>query len=96
VQQYSACVMCKVWVLGKHNITLFNVITFRINGKMIIEVYSSIIFCTTICCLISAFLDCVLHHVCHSSKPCVRLYFVNLYVKQGSIIFYSCVLLNCI
>ena len=31
--------MCKVWVLGKQNVTIFNVITFRINGRMITEVY---------------------------------------------------------
>jgi len=31
--------MCKVWVLEKQNITVFNVITFRINGRMITEVY---------------------------------------------------------
>ena len=32
----------------------------------------ALFFHTTIYCLISASLDCVLHHVYYSSKPCVR------------------------
>jgi hypothetical protein len=75
--------MCKVWVFDKQNITVFDVITFHINCGVITEVYPCIIFFfvhTTICCLVSAFLNCVLHHVDYYREPYVRLYYVNLYV----------------
>ena len=71
--------MCEVWVFEKQNIAVFDVITFHINGTVITEVYPCIIFFyTTICCLISAFLNCVLHHVHYYREPYVRLYYVNL------------------
>jgi len=43
-------------VSEKQNITVFDVITFHINGRMITKVYPCIIFYMTICYLISAFL----------------------------------------
>lgn len=70
--------MCKVWVSEKQNITVFVVINFHINGRMITEVHPCIIFYTTICCLISAFLNCVLQHVVYSREPYAHLYYVNL------------------
>jgi hypothetical protein len=36
--------MCKLWVFEKENITVFDVITFHINGRMITEVYPCCVF----------------------------------------------------
>ena len=36
--------MCKVWVFEKEIITVFDVITFHISGRMVTEVYPCVIF----------------------------------------------------
>jgi hypothetical protein len=44
VQKYNTCADVQSVVSEKQNITVFDVITFHINGRMITEVYPCIVF----------------------------------------------------